>query len=307
MAQRFKTPITVEGAAAASSQAVAAKVDGDTQNRVQIDAGGKITWGDGSSAGDANLYRSAANALKTDDTLEAASGLITLTTSGAPTASLSDGALAIDTTNDEFYIRSGGAWVKQGGGGATQSDAAPSNPVAGDLWYETDTGAMYIYYDSAWIEVGTAGVIAMSTTSTPPSSPGNGDLWFDIDTARTYVYYDDSSSQQWIEVGAASAAANGADGSIQFATGGTFDSATGLIWDDANTELEVTGVISATGGLVTLTSAGAPTATLADGAIAVDTTNDTFYYRSNSTWNEVSGTTITSSSTDAVLITMEIG
>jgi hypothetical protein len=65
VAQRFKTPITVEGAAAASSQAVAAKVDGDTQNRVQIDAGGKITWGDGSSAGDANLYRSAADALKT--------------------------------------------------------------------------------------------------------------------------------------------------------------------------------------------------------------------------------------------------
>lgn len=153
MAQRFKTPITIEGATAASSQAVAANVDGDIQNRVQIDAGGKITWGDGSTAGDTNLYRDAANALKTDDTLEAASGLITLTTTGAPTASLADGAIAIDTTNDELYIRSGGAWVKQGGGGATQSDTAPSNPVAGDLWYETDTGAMYVYYDSAWIEV----------------------------------------------------------------------------------------------------------------------------------------------------------
>ena len=100
---------------------------------------------------------------------------------------------------------------------------------------------------------------------------------------------------------------SGQDGYIQFATGGSFNSASALVWDDANTELEVTGVISATGGLITLTSAGAPTATLADGAIAVDTTNDTFYYRSNSTWNEVSGTTITSSSTDAALITMEIG
>ena len=240
MAQRFNTPITIDGAASAASQAVASKVDGDTQNRLQIDAGGKLTWGDGSSAGDTNLYRSAADALKTDDTLEAASGLITLTTSGAPTASLSDGALAIDTTNDEFYIRSGGAWVKQGGGGATQSDTAPSNPVAGDLWYETDTGAMYVYYDSAWIEVGTAGVIAMSTTSTPPSSPGNGDLWFDIDTARTYVYYDDGSSQQWIEVGAASAAASGVDGAVQFASGGTFSSDdANLHWDDTNNRLGI--------------------------------------------------------------------
>ena len=240
MAQRFNTPITIDGAASAASQAVASKVDGDTQNRLQIDAGGKLTWGDGSSAGDTNLYRSAADALKTDDTLEAAAGLITLTTSGAPTASLSDGALAIDTTNDEFYIRSGGAWVKQGGGGATQSDTAPSNPVAGDLWYETDTGAMYVYYDSVWIEVGTAGVIAMSTTSTPPSSPGNGDLWFDIDTARTYVYYDDGSSQQWIEIGAASAAASGVDGAVQFASGGTFASdASNFYWDDTNNRLGV--------------------------------------------------------------------
>lgn len=246
MAQRFKTSIKVEGASSASSQAIAAVVDGDSQNRIQIDAGGKVTWGDGSSAGDTNLYRSGADALKTDDTLEAASGLITLTTTGAPTASLSDGALAIDTTNDEFYIRSGGAWIKQGGGGATNSDTAPSNPVAGDLWYETDTGAMYVYYDSAWIEVGTAGVIAMSTTSTPPSSPGNGDLWFDIDTARTYVYYDDGSSQQWIEVGAASAAASGQDGYIQYATGGTFNSASALVWDNANSQLEIDGNVQTT-------------------------------------------------------------
>lgn len=247
MAQRFKTPITIEGATAASSQAVAANVDGDIQNRVQIDAGGKITWGDGSTAGDTNLYRDAANALKTDDTLEAASGLITLTTTGAPTASLADGAIAIDTTNDELYIRSGGAWVKQGGGGAAQSDTAPSNPVAGDLWYETDTGAMYVYYDSAWIEVGTAGVIAMQTSSTPPTTPGNGDLWFDTDTAKTYLYYDDGSSAQWVEVGAASAAASGTDGSVQFSTGGTFDSSANLVWDDANSELEVTGSVIVSG------------------------------------------------------------
>lgn len=240
MAQRFKTPITIEGATAASSQAVAANVDGDIQNRVQIDAGGKITWGDGSTAGDTNLYRDAANALKTDDTLEAASGLITLTTTGAPTASLADGAIAIDTTNDELYIRSGGAWVKQGGGGAAQSDTAPSNPVAGDLWYETDTGAMYVYYDSAWIEVGTAGVIAMQTSSTPPTTPGNGDLWFDTDTAKTYLYYDDGSSAQWVEVGAASAAASGTDGSIQFASGGALSSdASNLVWDDTNNRLGI--------------------------------------------------------------------
>jgi len=34
------------------------------------------------------------------------------------------------------------------------SDTAPASPVAGNLWYKSDTGAMYVYYDSFWIEVG---------------------------------------------------------------------------------------------------------------------------------------------------------
>lgn len=89
---------------------------------------------------------------------------------------------------------------------------------------------------------------------------------------------------------------------IRFDTAGTERmtiSATGAV--------TVNETLTATNGIITLTSAGAPAAALADGAIAVDTSNDTFYYRSNSTWQEVSGTTITSSTTDAALITMEIG
>jgi hypothetical protein len=38
--------------------------------------------------------------------------------------------------------------------GATVSDTAPSSPSVGNLWYKSDTGAMYVYYDSFWIEVG---------------------------------------------------------------------------------------------------------------------------------------------------------
>ena len=74
MAQSFRTAISFDGLASASSQALSIKVDGDSQNRVLIDAGGKITWGaGGSSAGDTTLYRNAANVLKTDDGFVAAS------------------------------------------------------------------------------------------------------------------------------------------------------------------------------------------------------------------------------------------
>tara|TARA_B110001454_G_C12645335_1_gene403021 strand:- start:366 stop:812 length:447 start_codon:yes stop_codon:yes gene_type:complete len=111
VAQKFKTSISVEELAAASSQAVGVKVDGDSEPRVRIDAGGKITWGSGDAAGDVTLYRSAANTLKTDDALDAsAAGVVNLVTSGEPSGAAADGTIAIDTTNNKFYFRSDSAW-----------------------------------------------------------------------------------------------------------------------------------------------------------------------------------------------------
>lgn len=309
MAQKFTVPIVVRNLSASSSDALAVSVDGDTHDRIKFEAGGRIVWGTGASAGDVNLYRPSADLLKTDDAFQAA-GVITLTSDGPPTTPLPDGALAVDVTNETLYVRANNAWVvASGGGGAsvTVSDTAPASPEEGDLWFQSSTGDIFVYYSSTWVDIGGTSVANIAVTTTPPASPINGDLWFDTDTAKTYVYYNDGTSGQWVEIGAASAAASGADGYIQYATGGTFNSASALVWDNANSELEVDGIVSATGGVVTLTSAGAPAAALADGAIAVDTTNDTFYYRSNSSWKEVSGTTITSSTTDAALLIMEIG
>jgi hypothetical protein len=41
--------------------------------------------------------------------------------------------------------------------GVTVSDTAPSSPAVGDQWFNSSTGKSYVYYDSFWIEVGTAG------------------------------------------------------------------------------------------------------------------------------------------------------
>jgi len=40
------------------------------------------------------------------------------------------------------------------------SDAPPSSPNANDLWYETDTGRLFAYVGTAWVEVGNAVDIA---------------------------------------------------------------------------------------------------------------------------------------------------
>lgn len=111
MAQKFKTGISVDELASVSSQAVGVRVDGDSEPRVKIDAGGKITWSSGSTAGDVTLYRSAANTLKTDDAVDASTaGVVNLVTDGEPTGAAANGTIAIDTTNNKFYFRSSSEW-----------------------------------------------------------------------------------------------------------------------------------------------------------------------------------------------------
>lgn len=39
-------------------------------------------------------------------------------------------------------------------------DAAPSSPQSGDQWFESDTGRLFVYYDSAWVEIGNATDVA---------------------------------------------------------------------------------------------------------------------------------------------------
>jgi hypothetical protein len=183
VAKSFKTSISIDDAGSAASEALRTKVAGDSNARLLIDIGGKLTWGPGNGSGDVTLYRSAANILKTDDALQAAAGLITNTTSGAPSATIADGAIAIDTTNDVFYYRSSSSWQQVSSGASISvSDTAPSSPDAGDMWYESDTGNTVVYYQDAntsqWVEIGHAAdstVVEYALTidgGTPSSSYG---------------------------------------------------------------------------------------------------------------------------------------
>lgn len=57
------------GLGAATNLAYFAAVTGDSFGRYSVDASGKTSWGSGALAVDTNLYRSAANTLKTDNSL----------------------------------------------------------------------------------------------------------------------------------------------------------------------------------------------------------------------------------------------
>lgn len=160
----------------AGDEAFSGRVSGDSAARLRIDAGGRLTWGDGTGSGDVTLYRGDANQLKTDDTLYAANGIITLTTSGAPTVSLPDGAMAIDTNDDRLYLRSQGAWVKAGSASVELSTSAPTNNIAdGDMWFDTDDGILYIRTGGSWIAA-TGAINLDDLTDVSATSPTDGQV-----------------------------------------------------------------------------------------------------------------------------------
>lgn len=57
------------------SDAFSTRITGDTNSRFLMNADGRLFWGGGSATQDTNLYRSAANTLKSDDSLELVGGL----------------------------------------------------------------------------------------------------------------------------------------------------------------------------------------------------------------------------------------
>ena len=74
--------------------------------------------------------------------------------------------------------------------GTTVSDTAPSSPSVGQLWWESDTGILYIYYDGFWVEAtagivgpqGDSGVVQSATAPTDTSL-----LWIDTTEAGDMV------------------------------------------------------------------------------------------------------------------------
>jgi len=154
VAQKFVVPITIKQLASAGSDALTVFLDGEAYGRVKLEAGGRLSWNDGTGTYDTNLYRDSANVLTTDDVFKATAGVVTLATNGVPTAALANGALAVDIQNHTFYYRSNNAWNEISGNSTiTVSDTAPASPEVGSLWYDSTTLEIFIYFGTAWVSL----------------------------------------------------------------------------------------------------------------------------------------------------------
>ena len=84
----------------------------------------------------------------------------------------------------------------------------PSGASPGDLWWESDTGELFVYYDDGdgspsaqWVETSGATQIVTISDSAPPS-PNSGDLWWESDAGVLKIYYEDTDSAQWVDANA---------------------------------------------------------------------------------------------------------
>jgi hypothetical protein len=103
-----------------------------------------------------------------------------------------------------------------GGGGGTGnvtltcSDTPPVDPAVNDLWWKTNSGGMYVFYDDGsstqWVQTGTAssdggGSGNIIASDTPPPFPTDNTVWWKSDSGATYIWFNDGSSSQWVQTG----------------------------------------------------------------------------------------------------------
>lgn len=103
-------------------------ISGDTSNRFNITVGGTMTWGSGAAAADTNLYRSAADTLRTDDAFDFATyltvrgstgnGMVRPAVGSTRVVGEISGANSTTLANDDGFLR-----LSAGGGtsGTTKS------------------------------------------------------------------------------------------------------------------------------------------------------------------------------------------
>ena len=86
-----------------------------------------------------------------------------------------------ESDNDRAFVR-------------TVSVSAPSAPVVGDEWFNSETGRLYTYYDSYWVEIGTSVSGQNGATGADGNDGADGASAYDIAVANGFV----GTEQEWL-------------------------------------------------------------------------------------------------------------
>ena len=132
--------------------------------------------------------------------LDTAAGFTIVANEAARPASPWTGQVIYQTDVALTFMWDGAAWAAAGGGGGSIeiSATAPVSPSAGDLWWDSDNGNLYIYYDDGDSQQWVAANGPQVFVGTAAPAGYQGQLWFDSTTGKVYIYYDDGTSSQWV-------------------------------------------------------------------------------------------------------------
>jgi hypothetical protein len=205
--------------ALATDSIVRSRPSGDSQDRLSVDASGKMQWGSGAAAADTNLYRSNPNVLKTDDAFEVVGKLTGFDVIQSQRAAAGDSALSghvIGDTVTRFIIQADGLhlWgpgssardvnLYRGGADTLASDdkfnpaslnlqvkaGAPvdgdiiGGAASGDIVLDTTGAALYARVGTAWKPLGREQKLVRKTADETVSNStilqDDNDLFFAI-------------------------------------------------------------------------------------------------------------------------------
>lgn len=79
-------------------------LSGEPQQRMLVQGDGKLSWGSGTTAADTNLYRSAADTLRTDDSLVVSGNLTVTGTPTGPTPAVASNTTVLGTTAHTWSV-----------------------------------------------------------------------------------------------------------------------------------------------------------------------------------------------------------
>ena len=116
---------------------------------------------------------------------------INLPSRSSDPATASEGDLYFNTSLDVIKVYYNSTWNPISSETIFVSDTPPASPTEGQLWYESDSGDLFIRYDNAWVQTGGGGGGGGGNEvfyqSTAPESPAIGDIWVDSDETLVTV------------------------------------------------------------------------------------------------------------------------
>ena len=122
-----------------------------------------------------------------------------------------DGRLYIyyDDGNTQQWVDTNPNGGGPGGGSflVSISPTPPSTPSQGQLWWNSDDGRLYVYYDDGntaqWVDTnpngGGPGGVPVIISDIAPGNATPGQLWWNTVDGRLFVYYDDGNTAQWVD------------------------------------------------------------------------------------------------------------